>query len=230
MDNPLRVGLDDERLAPPCAIVIFGASGDLTRRKLVPALYHLQLARMLAPGSAIVGFARKDVGVEEFRKEQREATAQFARSKPVDAEAWASFEPSLSYVHGTFDDPEAYARLKTHLEQLDATAGTRGNRLFYFATPPEFFSVIARQLHAAGLVADASDRSRFTRVIVEKPFGTDLASSRALDRALHQVLDESQIYRIDHYLGKEAVQNLLAFRFGNAIFEPLWRREYIDHV
>ncbi|MBL8677621.1 MAG: glucose-6-phosphate dehydrogenase [Myxococcales bacterium] len=229
-ENPLRAGLDDERLAPASAIVIFGASGDLTRRKLVPALYHLQLARMLGPGSAIVGFARKDGSSEEFRAEQREATAQFARSKPVDADAWASFEPSLSYVQGNFDEPAAFARLKEHLDTVDSTFGTRGNRLFYFATPPEFFSVIAKQLKAAGLIADASDRSRFTRVIVEKPFGTNLESSRQLDRALHEVLDESQIYRIDHYLGKEAVQNVLAFRFGNAIFEPLWRRETIDHV
>ncbi len=229
-ENPLRTGLDDERLCPPCAIVIFGASGDLTRRKLVPALFHLQLARMLAPGSAIVGLSRKAMTTEEFRLDQREATAQFARSQPVDAEAWASFEPSLSYVPGSFDDPDAYARLKSHLESLDATLGTRGNRLFYFATPPEFFSVISKQLAAAGLIAPSTDTSRFTRFIVEKPFGTDLRSSRALDRALHEVIDESQIYRIDHYLGKEAVQNLLAFRFGNAIFEPLWRREYIDHV
>jgi glucose-6-phosphate 1-dehydrogenase len=228
--NPLREGLDDERLAPPCAIVIFGASGDLTRRKLVPALFHLQLARMLAPGSAIVGFARKTVSDEDFRKEQREATATHARIKPVDPDAWQSFESSLSYVSGNFDDPDAYVRLREHLERLDSSHGTRGNRLFYFASTPDYFGLIAKHLRTSGLLVEPSDTSRFTRVIVEKPFGTNLSSSRALDRALHETLDESQIYRIDHYLGKEAVQNLLAFRFGNAIFEPLWRREFIDHV
>ncbi|MDP3275484.1 MAG: glucose-6-phosphate dehydrogenase [Deltaproteobacteria bacterium] len=228
--NPLRAGLDDERLAPPCAIVIFGASGDLTRRKLVPALYHLQISRMLAPGSAIVGFARKSATDAEFREEQREATMQHARSKPVDPESWSTFESSLFYVQGAFDDASGFERLKSQLERIDATHGTRGNRLFYLATPPEFFGPISRMLASAGLIGDPTDSASFTRVIVEKPFGHDLESSRVLDRALHEVLHESQIYRIDHYLGKEAVQNLLAFRFGNAIFEPLWRRENIDHV
>jgi len=230
LDNPLREGLTTEGLPAPCAVVIFGASGDLTKRKLVPALYNLAVSRSLPAGFSVIGVGRSEMTDEAFRAAQRETLEKFSRRKPVDEVVWSDFAPGLSWVAGSFEDPATFDALRERLDRLDAERGTRGNRVYYLSTPPSAFGTIVAQLARAGLVADPKDTSRFTRVVCEKPHGTDLASSRALDEALHAALSERQIYRIDHYLGKEAVQNLLAFRFANAIFEPLWSRQHIDHV
>jgi glucose-6-phosphate 1-dehydrogenase len=217
------------RTPPPAAIVIFGATGDLTQRKLVPALYSLATDQLLAPETAIVGVARSDLSDDEFRARMRTAVETHARV-PVDDDIWEGFAHRLSYIAAPFDHADGYARLRSHLERLDAELGTRGNRLFYLATAPEFFPVIAEQLGGAGLTDEPDDGERFARLVVEKPFGMDLASARELHARLNAVFRERQVYRIDHYLGKETVQNLLVLRFGNAIFEPLWNRRYIDHV
>jgi glucose-6-phosphate 1-dehydrogenase len=159
----------------------------------------------------------------------REAVGKFSRTKPVDDEVWQDFGAGMRYVSGSFDDPQTFAKLKEQLEELDRTRATRGNRLFYFATPPSTFPTLLRQLKAAGLIRPPLDPA-FTRIVIEKPFGRDLASARALNRLVLETCDEKQVFRIDHYLGKETVQNLLVFRFGNSIFEPVWNRRYVDHV
>ena len=227
--NPLREGLREERLPEPCTMVIFGASGDLTKRKLMPALYSLARERLLPPNLAVVGYARRPIDDETFRRQMREGCDRFARRRPVDAGLWPTFERGLYYHQGAFDDPAAYTRLKSRLGEIDQSRGIPGNRLFYLATPPESFPVILAQLGASGLL-DRQQKRPFARVIVEKPFGTDLESAQRLNREVTCVADESQIYRIDHYLGKETVQNLLVFRFANGIFEPLWNAKYVDHV
>lgn len=228
--NPFRDGLSTERVPAPCVVVIFGAAGDLTKRKLIPALYNLAVSRLLPAGSSVVGVGRGALSDADFIAAQRESLAKFSRQKPVDDVVWNDFAQGMGYVAGTFEDPATYAALRDRLDALDHTRGTRGNRVFYLSTPPSVFGTIVENLARAGLVADPRDASKYTRVVCEKPHGVDLASSRALDAALHASLAEKQIYRIDHYLGKEAVQNLLAFRFANSIFEPLWNRQHIDHV
>jgi glucose-6-phosphate 1-dehydrogenase len=227
--NPLREGLGGDRLPEPCTIVIFGASGDLTKRKLVPALFTLAAERSLPSSFAIVGFARKPLSDEAFRAEMKEAVAQFARARPIDAGAWDAFASSLYYQPGDYEDPASYLALERRLGELDAARGIPGNRLFYLSTPPSTFPVAVAQLGSAGLTRRGADRP-FTRVIIEKPFGTDLASAQALNRKVLEVLDESAVYRIDHYLGKETVQNLMVLRFANGLFEPLWNNRYVDHV
>jgi glucose-6-phosphate 1-dehydrogenase len=217
------------RTPAPAAIVIFGATGDLTQRKLLPALYSLATQQLLAPETAIVGVARSDLSHDDFRGRMREAVETHGRVD-LDPDIWEGFARRLSYVAAPFDQPDGYARLRTHLEGLDAEFGTHGNRLFYLATAPEFFPVIAENLGGAGLADEADDGERFARLVVEKPFGMDLASARELNARLNAVFRERQVYRIDHYLGKETVQNILVLRFGNAIFEPVWNRRYIDHV
>jgi len=217
------------RTPSPAAIVIFGATGDLTRRKLVPALYSLATQQLLAPETAIVGVARSDLPDDEFRSRMRTAVEEHGRV-PIDEDIWDGFARRLSYVPAPFDKVDGYERLRAHLEALDAELGTRGNRLFYLATAPEFFPVIAEHLGGAGLADEPDDAERFARLVVEKPFGMDLASAHELNARLNVVFRERQVYRIDHYLGKETVQNLLVLRFGNAIFEPVWNRRYIDHV
>jgi glucose-6-phosphate 1-dehydrogenase len=227
-ENPLREGLVGERQPEPCAMVIFGASGDLTKRKLVPALYTLARERLLPAGFAIVGMARREI---PFAEQMREAADKYARRRPVDPALWSSFGSGISYVAGNFDDPEAYERLKAHLAEVDAQRGTSGNRIFYISTPPESFEPILQNLGRAGLINSDPTRERpFTRVIIEKPFGRDLKSAEELNATCLKVLREDQIYRIDHYLGKETVQNILVFRFANGIFEPLWNHKYIDNV
>ncbi len=230
MANPFRVGLETERAPAPGVFVIFGASGDLTRRKLVPALYNLAVSRLVPAGMSIVGFALPDMSEAQFRAAMHDGVAEFSRRKPIDETVWADFASRLYYVSGQFEDPANFVRLREHLEQLDRTNGTRGNRIFYLAIPPSVFRVVNENLSKAGLVGDPEDSSRYTRIIVEKPFGRDLASATALNADLHRVFAERQIFRIDHYLGKETVQNLVALRFGNTIFEPLWNRNHIDHV
>jgi glucose-6-phosphate 1-dehydrogenase len=225
--NPLRAGLRMHRTPPPCAVVIFGATGDLTHRKLVPALYNLQRERLLPPGFSVVGFARRDWSDDFFRGGLRENTEKHSRSG-VEEDVWQGFAEGISYVRSSFDDPAGYQALAERLAELDEHRGTGGNRLLYLSTPPESYEEIIRQIGAAGL--NRSPNGGWTRIIIEKPFGHDLESARALDVAVHKVFDESQVYRIDHYLGKETVQNILVFRFANGIFEPLWNRRYVDHV
>ncbi|MEN9935214.1 MAG: hypothetical protein RLZZ387_1793 [Chloroflexota bacterium] len=225
--NPLRAGLRMHRTPPPCAVVIFGATGDLTHRKLVPALYNLQRERLIPPGFSAVGFARRDWSDDFFRSGLREDVEQHSRTG-LDGGIWDSFAEGISYVRSSFDDPAGYQALAERLRELDEHRGTGGNRLFYLSTPPESYGEIIRQLGAAGL--NRSPNGGWTRIIIEKPFGKDLQSARALDIEVHRVFEESQVYRIDHYLGKETVQNILVFRFANGIFEPLWNRRYVDHV
>ncbi|HET7034866.1 MAG TPA: glucose-6-phosphate dehydrogenase [Thermomicrobiaceae bacterium] len=228
LQNPLREGLDVERVPPPSAMVIFGASGDLTMRKLMPALYNLAVEGLLPPGFGMVGYARRPYTTEEFRQHMREAVDEFSRRRPVDREVWQSFEQGLYYVSGTFENPDGYHRLEAQLEQLDKERGTAGNRVYYLATPPDAYETIVDNLGHGGLVNTHPES--FYRLIVEKPFGFDLKSAIALNDHLQTVFREDQIFRIDHYLGKETVQNIMAFRFANGIFEPIWNRNYIDNV
>ena len=227
--NPLRPGLRAESAPEPCAMVIFGATGDLARRKLVPALYNLAVTGHLAAAFGIVGVAKSELPADQFASDMREAVGTFSRTKPIDPEIWQDFAAGIRYVSGSFDEPGTFARLRAQLEELDRTRSTRGNRLYYFATPPSAFPTLLRQLKSAGLINPPND-SRFTRVVIEKPFGRDLASARALNRLVLETCDERQVFRIDHYLGKETVQNLLVFRFANSIFEPIWHRRFVDHV
>jgi glucose-6-phosphate 1-dehydrogenase len=231
--NPLRAGLIEDRTGDACAVVIFGASGDLTRRKLMPALYNLAVGRSLPSGFAVVGVARRDKTQESFRAEMREAVASFSRRKPIDRAVWDDFERGISYVRGPFEDKATYAKLAQHLATLDAERGTRKNRLYYLAVPPAEFPVIVQGLREYKLVeppASVRDGGPWTCVVFEKPFGDDLESARQLNDLIATAFDESQVFRIDHYLGKETVQNLLVFRFANSLFEPVWNHEHVDHV
>ncbi len=225
--NPLRSGMRMQRTPPPCTVVIFGATGDLTHRKLIPALYHLQRERLLPPGFSVVGFARRDWSDDYFRESLLQSARRHSRSA-IDDDLWRGFADGCSYIRSAFDDMRGYAELARRLDQLDSERGTGGNRLFYLATPPEAYGEIVQRLGASGL--NRSPNGGWTRIIIEKPFGSDLTSARTLDHAVHQVFEEQQVYRIDHYLGKETVQNILVFRFANGIFEPLWNRRYVDHV
>ncbi len=227
--NLLREGLRRERTAPPGTLVIFGASGDLTSRKLVPALYELALQRLLPPEFSVVGCARHPYTDETFRAELHDAAQQYARTRPLRSEVWDSFMRGISYVRGDPNEPDTYERLGAQLDELDRTRGTRGNRLFYLATPPTLFPIILGHLGAAGLNRPGAPDG-WARLIIEKPFGRDLASARALNQEVRAVFQEDQMFRIDHYLGKETVQNIMAFRFSNRLWEPVWNEQHIDHV
>lgn len=225
--NPLREGLSSRAAPQPCSIVIFGATGDLTMRKLVPALYNITADGEMPPGVAVVGFARREKTDEQFRDEQHETTAKFSRQQVRD-DIWKRFAQSLFYHQSEFHDADGYQRLAERLNKLDEERGTSGNRLFYLAVAPDQFEGILQNLKAAGLTS--AKEGSWARVIVEKPFGTDLASARELNSVVRTAFSESQTYRIDHFLGKETAQNILVLRFANAIFEPLWNARYVDHI
>jgi len=208
--------------ASPQAIVVFGASGDLTKRKLLPAFFHLYAEGLLPHGFAIVGYARTEMKDEEFRTYAREAVGNFGKTDPV-GEVWADFAAHLFYETGEFGSEFAMEHLRERLDEIDRDNRTEGGRFYYCATPPDAYPAIVARLGESGLHQDG-------KIVIEKPFGHDLESARRLNRALHAVFDESQIFRIDHYLGKETVQNILAFRFANGMFEPIWNRRYVDNV
>jgi glucose-6-phosphate 1-dehydrogenase len=211
----------------PCCFVIFGASGDLTHRLLLPALYNLAAGGLLPEAFSIIGIARGEKSNDVFRSNLAKSLQRFA-IRDVDEETADRLLAGVSYVNGDADDPTTYERLAEELARIERARDTRGNRLFYLATPPAAFAPIGRHLGRSGLAREQNGMWR--RLIVEKPFGTDLASAQALNRELLEVLEERQIYRIDHYLGKETVQNILVLRFANGLFEPIWNRDHIDHV
>ncbi|HEY2614343.1 MAG TPA: glucose-6-phosphate dehydrogenase [Chthoniobacterales bacterium] len=225
--NPLREGLATRAVPQACSIVIFGATGDLTMRKLIPALYNIAADGELPPAVTVIGFARRQKTDEEFRKEQEEATRKFSRQTVRD-EIWNAFAQSLFYHPSEFHDAAGYKSLAERLDKIDRERGTGGNRLFYLAVAPDQFEPILKNLKEARL--NKAAEGSWARVIVEKPFGTDLASARELNRVVHNAFSEDQTYRIDHFLGKETAQNILVLRFANAIFEPLWNSRYVDHV
>ncbi len=222
--NPFQDPLRFERRAPPCAVVIFGANGDLTKRKLLPALYRLAYERRLPPGYAIYGNSRTVMTDEEYRGRMKSALMQFLEESPFDEALWEEFARALHYIPGDLQDADFYKTLADRLAGHEAQTG--GNILFYLSTQPSHYEPVVQGLDAAGLARGKGWR----RVVVEKPFGYDLDSARQLNQKLQQVFPEQEIYRIDHYLGKETVQNVLAFRFANGIFEPLWNRRYVNHV
>ena len=226
--NPLREGLHVEKTAPPCVVVIFGASGDLTRRKLVPALFRLVAQRLLPAEFAIVGISRSALSDDEFRARMREAVTTFSPDKRVDEEVWSSFAEGLFYLPGDVGDSETYSKLKSLLDRLASERSTGHNHVFYLSTAPAQYQDAIKYLGASGLAGQ--DEDHWARIIIEKPFGTDLNSARQLNVEVAAAFDEDQVYRIDHYLGKETVQNLISFRFANGIFEPIWNRQYVDHV
>ncbi len=209
----------------PCAMVIFGATGDLTKRKLIPALYSLSMDHRLPDKFSVLGYARSEMNDEEFRRKMRDATSEFSGAGLKNETAWEKFAQQLYFLPGNYQEPKDYLRLKEALAKLD-----RRNRIFYLAIPPDLYAPVIRQIAAAGLAGRGTENGRWTRIIIEKPFGSDLATAKALNREVHEVFDEEQVYRIDHYLGKETVQNILVFRFANSVFEPIWNRRYIDHV
>ncbi|HLZ80486.1 MAG TPA: glucose-6-phosphate dehydrogenase [Ktedonobacteraceae bacterium] len=225
--NPLREGLRIKQSTEPCAMVIFGATGDLTHRKLLPALYNLALEHPLPAGFSVVGFARRPYSDDIFRQQALESINSYSRQKPVNPQVWDSFASGIRYLQSDFNDPKGYEKLTALLNTLDQERGTSGNRIFYLSTPPSQYPEIIQRLGAAGL---NKNRKGWTRIIIEKPFGHDLASARELNRQVSKVFREEQVYRIDHYLGKETVQNILVFRLANGIFEPVWNRRYVDHI
>ena len=228
--NPLEEGGRSSRNIDPCIVVIFGATGDLTGRRLAPALYNLGREGLLPPNFALVGFARKEKTHEAFRAEVKEDLASYSRVQPIDEPFWNHFQEQIFYHTSDFDNDEGYQALARFLTELDGRYATRGNRVFYLSVQPKYFPLIIEKLKKNGLIYDIHNTDQWSRVIIEKPFGKDLNSAAELQLHISQYLDESQTYRIDHYLGKETVQNLLVFRFANSIFEALWNYKHIDHV
>ncbi|TAN34804.1 glucose-6-phosphate dehydrogenase [bacterium] len=224
--SPLAEGLHDYRVAEPSLMVIFGATGDLSGKKLLPAMYNLAKQRLLPAGFAVVGAAIDDLTDEAFRKRAAATITQHSRTQPVDAGVLESFLACVSYVKVDFGKLDDFKALQRRLDELDHSRHVAGNRVFYCATPPPTYEAITEQLKAAGMTAGAG----FHRIVVEKPFGSDLKSARELNRIVQRVFHEDSVFRIDHYLGKETVQNILAFRFANSIFEPVWNSNLIDSV
>jgi glucose-6-phosphate 1-dehydrogenase len=227
--NPLRDPRDKRlpRVAGPCVLVLFGVTGDLSRKKLLPAIYDLANRGLLPPGFSLIGFARRDWEHEDFRQVAYEAVKEHART-PFREDVWTHLAEGMHFVRGTFDDTSAFEALARSLKELDQTRGTGGNYAFYLSIPPKNFPQVVEQLQTAGLTERGNGSWR--RVVVEKPFGHDLASALELNATLHEVFPEESIFRIDHYLGKETVQNILAMRFANTMYEPIWNRSYVDHV
>jgi glucose-6-phosphate 1-dehydrogenase len=229
-ENPLRHGRRISRSPEPCAMVIFGGSGDLTRRKLVPALYSLSKQRLIPGGFTILGVSRSPMTDDQYQSKLREWVIKETGSTSATSESWQAFAEGIHYLSGDFHNPETFDQIRKALASYDSARGTEGNRIFYLATAPSDYVAIIRALGASGLANGQAGGQRWVRIIVEKPFGRDLASAIVLNREVSAVFREDQVYRIDHYLGKETVQNLLVFRFANGIFEPIWNRQYIDHV
>jgi len=227
--NPLRVDVDRRlsRIAGPSGLVIFGVTGDLSRKKLMPAVYDLANRGLLPPGFALVGFARRDWADEDFGKVVHDAVQEHART-PFDEEVWRQLAKGIRFVPGDFDDPAAFRRLAETVTALDRDRGTMGNHVFYLSIPPKSFQIVVDQLRDSGLATPTDGQWR--RVVIEKPFGNDLASARELNDVVGSVFPPDSVFRIDHYLGKETVQNILALRFANEMFEPLWNAAHVDHV
>jgi glucose-6-phosphate 1-dehydrogenase len=227
--NPLR-SPDDRRLnriAGPSALVIFGVTGDLSRKKLMPAVYDLANRGLLPPGFALVGFARRDWETQDFEAVVHDAVKQYART-PFSEDVWKQLSAGIRFVSGEFDDDDAFERLAATLAELDRERGTMGNHAFYLSIPPQSFPVVTEQLRRSGLATSESDQWR--RVVIEKPFGSDLTTARELNDVVESVFPPDAVFRIDHYLGKETVQNILALRFANMMYEPIWNANYVDHV
>ncbi len=227
--NPLVVGERVRATPPPNAMVVFGGSGDLAHRKIVPALYNLELHRLLPQNFAMVGVSRTEFTNEEFRADMRKAVEEFSRTQPIQQQVWESFASRLYYVPGATNDPATYSKVGDLLDRFDGEHGTDGNRLFYLSLIPKLFPDTVKGIGKAGIGGRGWDRG-WSRVVVEKPFGHDLESARELQALVTEVFPERDVFRIDHYLGKESVQNIIAFRFANGIFEPVWNHHYVDHV
>src|SRR5437773_4565304 len=225
--NPLREGLSTRAVPQPCSVGSFGATGDLTHRKLLPALYNLAADGELPPAVTVIGFARRPKSDDDFRKEMEDAVKKFSRQTVRD-EIWKNFGQSIFYHQSDFADESGFKTLAERLEKIDKERGTRGNRLFYFAVAPDQFEPILKHLKTAGL--NKACEGSWARVIIEKPFGSDLASARELNRVVRDASTQEQTYRIGHFLGKGTVQSILVLRFANAIFAPLWNTHYVDHV
>ena len=215
--------------ADPCTVILFGASGDLAKRKVIPAMYDLAQHNSLGERYSIIGFARTPMTDESFRATIGEAAKTISEVGPIEPAKWNAFSSNLYYSAGEYGNPDSYTQLAKRLAEIDKEKNLGGNRLFYLSTPPEVYPDIVEQLGRAGLARPANPNS-WVRIIIEKPFGRDLASAKELNKIVLNVFEEKQVYRIDHYLGKDTVQNLLVLRFGNGIFEPLWNRNYVDHV
>jgi glucose-6-phosphate 1-dehydrogenase len=229
VENVLRDGLRLERVPDPSIVVLFGATGDLAHRKVIPALYHLWRTNLLPHEFLLIAIGRREYSDESYRAEIRKSLEQFSRVLPIDVDAWQTFEQRIEYRRLDFDDSDGFDTLAAYLDEQDVEHGTRGNRLFYMATQPSQFADLVAQIGRVGLDHEHHDGG-WRRVVIEKPFGHELESAKRLNREVGKVFRESQVYRIDHYLGKETVRNLMVFRFGNGIFEPLWNRRYVDHV
>ncbi|MFT4122547.1 MAG: glucose-6-phosphate dehydrogenase [Microbacteriaceae bacterium] len=227
--NPLRLAGDRRlnRIAGPSSLVIFGVTGDLSRKKLMPAVYDLANRGLLPPGFALVGFARRDWADEDFARVVHDAVKQHART-PFDEDVWRQLAQGIRFVQGEFDDAAAFQRLRDTVTELDRSRGTMGNHAFYLSIPPKAFPLVTEQLKRSGLAEQHGDSWR--RVVIEKPFGSDLASARELNTVVESVFPPDSVFRIDHYLGKETVQNILALRFANMLYEPIWNANYVDHV